>query len=148
MADPFIARSPTLEDYWRGIILFGRNVASYKFALGKTLLELQRPAGTLIRLEELAEPFSRHLAEHLKLADKQITSRSSGFIESCKQFNSGQLSKQQLVDQTVKLGFNNVIDAFHIVNQGEIPKRFFMDERGTGGGIRITDDFSRLGNGR
>lgn len=30
---------PTLENYWRAVILFGRNVASYKFALGKSLLE-------------------------------------------------------------------------------------------------------------
>ena len=131
MAEPFIARAPSLEDYWRGIILFGRNVASYKFALAKSLLELRRPAGNLIKLEELAEPFSRHLAEHLKHADKQITSRSSKFIEACKQFNTGQLSKQRLVDQTIKLGFNNVIDAFHVVNQGEIPEAssFFRTSR-------------------
>jgi 5-methylcytosine-specific restriction endonuclease McrA len=144
VAEPFIARAPSLEDYWRGIILFGRNVASYKFALGKSLLELKRPGGNLIKLEELAEPFSRQLAEHLKTADKQITSRSSKFIEACKQFNTGHLSKQRLIDQTIKLGFNNVIDAFHVVNQGEIPQRFFMDERAQNGGIRITDAFSRL----
>ena len=29
----FIDYQPTPEDCWRGIILFGRNVASYKFAL-------------------------------------------------------------------------------------------------------------------
>ncbi len=27
---------PSLDGYWRAIILFGRNVASYKFALGLT----------------------------------------------------------------------------------------------------------------
>jgi hypothetical protein len=31
---------PSLDNYWRAIILFGRNVASYKFALGKSLLEM------------------------------------------------------------------------------------------------------------
>lgn len=144
MAEPFIAKAPSLEDYWRGIILFGRNVASYKFALGKSLLELNRPSGNLIPLEELAEPFSRHLAEHLKTADKQLTSRSSKFIDACKQFNNGEISKQRLIDQTIKLGFNNVIDAFHVVNQGEIPQRFFVDERSQHSGIRITDAFSRL----
>jgi len=44
----------TLDDYWRGIILFGRNVASYKFALGKALLELRPAAGYLLKLEDLA----------------------------------------------------------------------------------------------
>jgi len=31
----------TLTDYWRSIVLRGRNVASYKFAIAKTLLDLQ-----------------------------------------------------------------------------------------------------------
>ena len=32
-------------DYWRGIVLFGRNLASYKFALAKALLERYRRFG-------------------------------------------------------------------------------------------------------
>jgi len=31
------------EAYWRSIVLFGGNVASYKFALAKSLLELAPP---------------------------------------------------------------------------------------------------------
>ena len=30
MSQPFIQYRPRVDDYWRGIILFGRNVASYK----------------------------------------------------------------------------------------------------------------------
>ena len=30
---PFVQPDLHVEDYWRGIVLFGRNVASYKFAL-------------------------------------------------------------------------------------------------------------------
>lgn len=36
----FTETTPSLEDFWRSIILLGRNVASYKFALGKSLLVL------------------------------------------------------------------------------------------------------------
>ena len=36
----FQEEHPSLESYWRSIILFGNNVASYKFALAKTLLEI------------------------------------------------------------------------------------------------------------
>jgi type I restriction enzyme M protein len=32
----FTEVQPSLENHWRSIILFGRNVASYKFALGKS----------------------------------------------------------------------------------------------------------------
>jgi fatty-acid desaturase len=31
---------PSLDSYWWAIILFGRNVASYKFAFGQSLLDL------------------------------------------------------------------------------------------------------------
>jgi 5-methylcytosine-specific restriction endonuclease McrA len=49
-----------------------------------------------------------------------------------------------LIDSTVRLGFLNVIDAFHIVNQGDTPVRFFNDERKTRGGITLTDEFFHL----
>lgn len=49
---------PSLESYWRAIILFGRNVASHKFALAKSLLEINKKSGDIVTPEELAEPFS------------------------------------------------------------------------------------------
>jgi 5-methylcytosine-specific restriction endonuclease McrA len=136
---------PSLDNYWRAIILFGRNVASYKFALGKTLLELTRQGKHFVPLTELARPFARHIAEHLKQADKQATSRSSQFLEGCRKFNRGELSEEALADMTVRMGFNNVIDAFHVVGNGELGVRFFADERATpGNGIRLTDEAFRL----
>ena len=59
----------------------------------------------------------------------KITSRSSKFLTACTQFNAGEISRHDLIAITVRQGFNNVIDAFHNVNQGEIEKRFFVDER-------------------
>ena len=144
MSDEFLQYSPTLDNYWRSIILFGRNVASYKFALAKSLLEFRERGNDLITLEELAEPFSRNLCSHLAAAPKQATSPSSKFLNTCKSFNEGEISGSQLIEATSKLGFVNVIDAFHIVNQGEIEKKFFLDERKTSKGIRLTDDLFSL----
>jgi hypothetical protein len=144
VAGSFISKVPKLEDYWRGIILFGLNVASYKFALAKSLLELKPEAGQLIKISELAPIYSRHIAEHIKTADKQGTSGSSKFLDACRKFNSGELSPTMLTEQTIRYGFNNVIDAFHVVRQAEIPKKFYFDERKNNDGIRITDEFSKL----
>jgi 5-methylcytosine-specific restriction endonuclease McrA len=141
---PFSETQPTREDYWRSVILFGRNVASYKFALAKSLLELATNEPNFIRLNELAVPFSRHVAEHLARVDKQATSSSSRFLEACRQFNAGGFGQDALVQKTVSLGFQNVIDAFHVVNREAIPVRFFLDERKQRGGIVITDDFLKL----
>jgi hypothetical protein len=140
----FLDRDPALENYWRSVILFGQNVASYKFALAKSLIELSGAGKESITLEQLAEPFSRNIVEHLSKAPKQATSASSRFLESCKRFTAGEVSKDELLGQTVRLGFQNVIDAFHVVNRDEIPVRFFQDDRKNGGGIILTDEFFRL----
>ena len=145
MVANFIDIQPTLENYWRSIILFGRNVASYKFALGKSLLELAERQQEIIPLQDLAVPFSRHLCEHLKTVDKQATSNSSKFLDVCRKFNTQEITEGELIDSTSKLGFNNVIDAFHVVHDGEIGVRFFTDERaGKERGIRLTEDLFRL----
>ena len=57
---------------------------------------MNKSAKDLITLEELAEPFSRHLCEHLKHTSKQITSKSSKYIDSCISFNEGKLNKDSL----------------------------------------------------
>ena len=134
----------TIGDYWRSIILRGRNVASYKFALAKTLLDLQPQSGQLIRLDELALPFAKHIASHLQHTDKQATSASSKFLDICRSYNLNEINENKLQDQTVKLGFNNVIDAFHFVGNQEIETPFYTDLRKTDKGILITDEFSKL----
>jgi hypothetical protein len=76
--------------------------------------------------------------------DKQGTSASSKFLDACRKYNSGDLTQPQLTEHTVRDGFNNVIDAFHIVGRDAVPRRFFIDERKGNNGIRITDEFSEL----
>ncbi|MDP2345566.1 MAG: HNH endonuclease domain-containing protein [Deltaproteobacteria bacterium] len=138
--DKFMEVTPTTENYLRGIVLFGRNVASYKFALAKSLLELAAEQQERVSLDDLAVPFARHLCEHLKTAPKQATSATSRFLETCSSFNRGEISADRLREMTSRLGFANVIDAFHIVGANEIPVRFFLDERTTATrGIRLTD---------
>lgn len=141
----FIKTEPTLANYWRSIILFGQNTASYKFALAKALIESGRqPNSDLITLEALAEPFSRHMCEHLTKTDKQGSRPVGRFLEACRQFNAGQLSQSDLIEATRRDGFKYVLDAFHNVNQGELPQRFYIDERRTSGGIRLTDQLFDL----
>jgi hypothetical protein len=141
----FLAIDPKPEDYWRAIVVFGRNVASYKFALSKSLLELAPTGKTIITLEELSEPFSRHITEHLKLVNKQTTSSSSKFLDACRQFSAGQITKTQLIEATTRRGFENVIDAFHNLSTGETPVRFFRDERKSAKpAIALTDELFKL----
>lgn len=63
---------PTIDSYWRSVILFGQNVASYKFALAKSLLEIAPTGKTVITLDELAIPFSKHICEHINHSPKTV----------------------------------------------------------------------------
>jgi hypothetical protein len=143
----FIAKAPTIDANWRAIVLFGRNVASYKFALAKSLLEFATRPADRVTIEELALPYARHLCSHLAKVDTQSTSPSSSFLDACRKFNRDG-DEQALVDKAARLGFVNVIDAFHVVGRKPVPVRFFVDERGGSradrGAIRITDQLRRL----
>ena len=136
---------PTLENYYRGIILFGANVASYKFALGKSLIELASNEDDLIPIEELADHFSAHVAEHVAHTPKQSTRNGSvRYFDLCEEYSQGETTKDELVAYTVKNAFNDVIDRFHIINGQEVDKRFYLDERKTNKGIRLTNEMRQL----
>ncbi|MFC1545204.1 HNH endonuclease [Gemmatimonadota bacterium] len=119
-------------------------MASYKFALAKSLMDLADRDSDIITLEELARPFSHHISSHLLHAKKQGISPTSRFLDACRDFNDNKINEAELIDKTASLGFVNVIDAFHVVNQEEIPVRFYIDERKGQERIRLTDNFYLL----
>jgi hypothetical protein len=130
---------------FRNIVLRGLNVASFKFALAKTILELAEAGKTGASLEELAVPFSRELCAHIREVDTQSTSPGSRFLDACRHFNAGRITEDEMVSTTALLGFNNVIDAFHVVDRIDVDTRFFIDERQQSlRGIRFTDDLLRV----
>lgn len=139
---PFISLNPTVEDCWRGIILYGQNSASYKFALAESLLQINPSAGELLKLEDLAPFFGKAIAEHISHSPKQGT-KPGKFLNSVRGFNlDGDLD--ELVKATVAGGFVNVITAFHNIGTNTVLHKFFIDERKANKGIRITDEFARL----
>ena len=94
----FIEHTPTRESCWRSIVLMGLNVASYKFALAQSLIELSEVGQEYIPLDKLAIPFSKNLRDHLKHSDKQITASRDrqSFLDMCRQANSGEISETTL----------------------------------------------------
>ncbi|TCC97125.1 HNH endonuclease family protein [Pedobacter hiemivivus] len=145
MSTQFQINDPSLESQWRSLILFGKNSATYKFAFAKSLIHLIDNQTTSISLADLAVPFAGHIVNHLKASDKQGSSQSSKFLNSCRAFINNELSQDQLYRDTEKYGFVNVIDAFQNVNGGAIPnvfyeKNFAADKKE----IIITDSLLKL----
>jgi 5-methylcytosine-specific restriction endonuclease McrA len=146
---PFQDATPSPAGDWRHIVRFGRNVASYKFALGQALLELAAQQQTFVPLPDLAVPYAAGLSEHLQVEDRQTTSAQSQFLDACRSRNRGELDNAKLAEVTVRLGFTNVIDAFHVSRGGQPTEtRFFIDERASRQGITLTDHLLELANGQ
>lgn len=62
--DEYILTGSLEESNWRSVILFGRNAASYKFALAQALIDLAKQDKDSVTLDQLADPYTRHLCEH------------------------------------------------------------------------------------
>lgn len=134
------------ENYWRGIILRGANVATYKFALGKALLELKSKDKTFIELEDLAKPFSKYICEHSLSGKSQCTNQRSSFLDAVNAFNKGLISYDHLITETKKNGFKYVLDAFHVLpGKGSITERFFeIEGKGMSRKLILTDNLFYL----
>ena len=87
MTFQFLQVHPTTENHWRALCLFGRNIATYMFALGRALLELRDRADDRVPFEDLTLPFAKGVCEHLLTAPKQATSASSRFLDGCRIFS-------------------------------------------------------------
>lgn len=53
-------------DYWKAIILYGLNNATYKIALGKTLIELSSQKDSKVKWATLLENFLDKYVDRLK----------------------------------------------------------------------------------
>lgn len=140
----FYRKEPTRSAYWRSIILLGSNSASYKFALGEALLTFAQNGQVDISATELAEQYAKLICDHLLTNDKQGTSSTSKFLNACRSYNQGEESFDELIAITNKLGFENVLDAFHVVNRENIPLKFFEKKSGNHNGIILTDHVFQL----
>jgi hypothetical protein len=118
MTAGFTEFQPSARDYWRGIVLFGRNVASFKFALASALLEIGRRGEEIVSIDAIALPHARSICAHSTDADKQSTAVTSQSLNACRSFNRGGLNEDARREATVRFGFNNVIDAFPVVGGG------------------------------
>ena len=139
--------SPTSENHFRAVVLIGRNVASYKFALAESLISIAQEGKDSATLAELAVPFSNALCRHLTIEDKQTTSRTSTFLDTLRRFNRGEIDIDERIDSTVKLGFVNVIDAFHVVGSSKVPRLFHDDRKSSQPGIKLTDELLEMAAG-
>lgn len=76
----YLTTGPEAETDLRSVVLFGRNAASYKFALAESLFDHAKNGHQSVSLEELAEPYTSHMVEHARHAPRQAVNPSSAFV--------------------------------------------------------------------
>lgn len=133
------------DSLWRAIILFGRNSATYKFAFAKTLLDSIDEEKTILRLDDLAKPFSQYLIQHLRAGysqgnEGQFVSTLTSHIK-----DPESTSLDEVIEVTKRDGFKNVVNAFQNVAGGTIPRKFYDGEyQGRNTQIVLTDELLGL----
>ena len=139
----FVDSKPDLETQWRGLILFGKNTATYKFAFGKSLLGFAEKGVSILSLEELAPVYAQSLIEHLQTGNKQGVSGSSTFLSALTRHIEGSASLDEMLDATKREGFKYVIEAFQNLGGGTIPDSFYSYNR-VEKSIHLTDNLFKL----
>ena len=141
---PFFEKyEQTPENYWRSIILLGKNTASYKFAWAKTLNEFVKNNQTKFNMDEAAAVQMKFLCESRKRSYYQGVSEminKAPVFTGIDQFHQGEINETALQSIIKREGFKDVVRAFPVVNNKPIDLHFYHDERKTSNSIVLTDE--------
>jgi hypothetical protein len=133
----------TSQDYWRAIVLYGANVATYKIALGICLMELAEQGKTQVTMNELARTFFHHYRQRLTtgLPQQSNPQRKTVLEHIVEAYQQGELTETAAIEQVERQGFSDVVPRFHTVNRDPVPLRFY---EATPTGLRLTDQLLSL----
>jgi hypothetical protein len=109
----------------RTIVLFGRNVSTYKFALASTLLKL-KPKDD-ISYQDLRDEFLRSLLNHYTKNPFQFQGGENILTKAFDNYREDN-NWDNLVRVAERNIYNNVFDAFHNVGGGSIKKEHILFE--------------------
>ena len=126
---------PTSKDFWRAIILYGRNMSTYKMGLGHLLINYADKNSQKIPLHELSEDFLNLYQNRVKTGKPQgrrniINGVEKGLTyveqESQKILQDGK-NKEKAVNDVLKNSLENmVLKKFHTLFKRQIPEPFYL----------------------
>jgi 5-methylcytosine-specific restriction endonuclease McrA len=117
----------TAQDYWRAIVLYGNNVATYKIALAACLIAFAKADATNVSLHELAAAFFQRYCERLANVHPQLSNpaRKTVLERTVDAYGAGSLTETAAIEQVARQGFDDVVPRFHTVNGAPIPAPFY-----------------------
>jgi 5-methylcytosine-specific restriction endonuclease McrA len=105
-------------DYWRAIILYGLNNATYKIALGKTLLLLAQQGETTVNWSTLSKTYLDEYRSRLAnnpLPQQANPSRLTVMEQIVRSLVNERISYDEAIQQVAQQAFNDVVPRFQTV---------------------------------
>ncbi len=121
----FYSSDKSVASTVRTIVLFGRNVSTYKFALASTLLNLKPK--NFITYEDLRDEFLKSLLSHYQKNPYQFQAGKNSLTKAFDQYKIDG-NWNDLLKIAEKNIYNNVFDAFHNVGGSSIKKEHILFE--------------------
>ena len=134
-------------DLWRIIILYGRNTATYKLALGACLVRFAQADQTTITMPDLAETFFDVYAERLKDGGKpQLLHphRQTVMENIVTLYTLGKLNRELAIQRVEQEAFHDVVPRFHTIHNASIAPPFYEQ---TPKGLVLTDGLFKVFTG-
>lgn len=135
------------KDYWKALILYGLNQATYKIALGKTLLSLANSGQTTVAWESLSREFlvqyQKRLSKESPMPQQAIPSRQTVMERIVACLRSGRLSLEEAIQEVGDNAFGDVINRFDNLGSDESFKgKFYQVDFGKK--LILTDELHEI----
>ena len=135
------------EDYWRSIILYGLNQATYKIALGKTLVSLSENNLNHVPWDTLSLEFLKQYQKRLNVEEpmpQQANPSRRTFMErAVRKLDLGSTDIDETIFNVGQEGFNDVIRRFHnIAKFTDFQGKFYSYDFGKS--ITLTDNLHNV----
>jgi len=117
-------------DYWKGIVLYGLNQATYKIALGKTIIELTSLGKESIEWNQLSKAYLDNYVARLKknrFPQQNNPARKTKMERIVDSLESGSIDYSNAISLVETEAFNDVIPRFQTIGTDKeiVGERFY-----------------------
>jgi hypothetical protein len=122
-------------DYWKAIILYGLNQATYKIALGKTILELAQAGHESVEWSVLSKAYLDNFITRLSKDAKPQQSNSARrtvMERIVGQLNNNTISYDEAIRQVEEYALNDVVPRFQTIGTSKelVGDKFYHFDHG------------------
>ena len=121
----------TNSDYWKAIILYGLNAATYKMALAQCLLDFSKTGKQTVEWNDLATAFYNKYKFRLSrnpMPQQATPGRMTKLERIVREETLGQITNEQAIEKVALEGFQDVVPRFHTISRNKhIVKGLFYD---------------------